>query len=75
LIKEPLIAPKSLNRIKNPVLVIAGEKDVIKQEHTELIAKEIPKSKLLIFEKDTHFIPFESPEKLDKAIIEFLQNP
>ena len=50
MIDEPHINKKSLNKIESPVFVIAGEKDVIKREHTEMIAKEIPNAKLKIYE-------------------------
>ena len=73
MLKHPNIAPSSLNKIKNPVLVIAGEHDVIKPTHTEMISKSIPNSKLLMVEKGTHFIPFQNPDLLNKAIVDFLK--
>ncbi|WP_164463248.1 alpha/beta fold hydrolase [Chryseobacterium sp. G0201] len=72
MLKEPNIPKNSLNKIQNPVLVIAGENDVIKKEHTEFIAKQIPNSELKIYKNGTHFIPFENPEELNNDILEFL---
>lgn len=49
-LKYPDIKPQSLNAIQIPVLVLAGEKDVIKKEHTELIANNLKKSELHFFQ-------------------------
>lgn len=73
MLKEPNISKKSLNKIQNPVLVIAGEKDVIKQMHTEFIAKEIPNAELKIYKDATHMVPYEKPEELNKDVLEFLK--
>ena len=54
MVKEPNINPEELTKIKIPVHVIAGEKDVIKRSHTELIAKSIPNSSLEIVQGEDH---------------------
>ncbi|WP_261511043.1 alpha/beta fold hydrolase [Chryseobacterium paludis] len=72
MIKEPKISKGSLQKIQSPVLVIAGENDVIKKVHTEFIAKQIPNAKLKIYAKATHFIPFENADQLNADLLEFL---
>ncbi|CEJ70580.1 hypothetical protein BN1195_02907 [Chryseobacterium oranimense G311] len=52
--------------------MIAGDRDVIKQEHTEMIAKQIPNAELKIYKDATHMIPFENADELNKDIVEFL---
>ncbi|MPS65887.1 MAG: hypothetical protein DI622_10225 [Chryseobacterium sp.] len=74
MLNEPHINKKSLQQIQNPTLVLAGENDVIKTEHTEMIAKEIPKAKLKIYPKATHYLPFEIAEDVNKDVISFLKN-
>lgn len=74
MLHEPNISRKSLNRIENKVLVIAGEHDVIKKEHTEMIAKEIPGSKLKIYPGVSHYLPFEIADELNREVISFLKN-
>lgn len=71
MIKEPNISKGSLRKIQKPVLIIAGENDVIKKEHTEFIAKQIPGAELKIYKKATHFIPFENAGQLNNDILEF----
>ncbi|MBO4218472.1 MAG: alpha/beta hydrolase [Erysipelotrichaceae bacterium] len=54
ILKEPHIPTDTLAQIKVPTTVIAGEKDVIKQQETELIAASIPNAKLRIIPKAGH---------------------
>lgn len=74
MINYPNITLDDLNKIKNPVLVIAGDDDEIKLEHTEQLAKMIENSKLEIIEKSTHNIPFDQPEILNNLLVNFLEN-
>ncbi|GEM_PF-255036 len=69
---EPNINLDDLGKISSRVLVMAGEKDLIKAEHTKLIAARIRGAKLLIFKGETHFVPEENPTKFNEAILEFL---
>ncbi|AWO01419.1 hypothetical protein DLD77_06795 [Chitinophaga alhagiae] len=71
-LEEPHISPEQLKAIKCPTLVMAGDDDMIKDEHTRFIAATIPKGELLIFEKATHFAPFDVPEKFRQALEDFL---
>ncbi|WP_348800629.1 alpha/beta fold hydrolase [Flavobacterium adhaerens] len=71
-LKYPDIKPQSLNAIQIPVLVLAGEKDVIKKEHTELIANNLKKSELHFFSNSTHYAPQENPKEFNKIILNFL---
>lgn len=51
---EPDITTRQLNSISVPVQVIAGQHDVIRQEHTEYIARSIPGSRLVIVPDEDH---------------------
>lgn len=73
LLTEPHIGFEQLKLIKAPVLVMAGEHDVILPEHTKDIAKHISNSKLLIFRNATHYAPQEKPQEFNKAVLEFLK--
>lgn len=74
MIDEPKITKEQLNKIKAKVFVIAGENDLILSSHTEYIAKEIPNSKLKIFQGASHGVPVERAEELSKDVIEFIKN-
>jgi len=72
LIDQPNIALSELNKIKSEVLVMAGEKDSVKESHTLQIHQNIPGSELCIFQKGTHFMPIESPLIFNKRLEDFL---
>ncbi|MBO9692057.1 alpha/beta fold hydrolase [Chryseobacterium sp.] len=72
MLTEPRISQKDLNKIKSAVLVIAGDRDVIKKEHTEFMAKQIPFAELKIYKDASHMIPFEKADQLNTDILGFL---
>ncbi|PYF72710.1 alpha/beta fold hydrolase [Pedobacter nutrimenti] len=72
MLSQPDIASGQLDRIKNPVLIIAGSKDVIREEHTRFIHQQIRNSELEIIPNSTHYVPFEQPERLNELILKFL---
>ena len=73
LLTEPKHSFEELKTIQCPVLVVAGEKDLIKEAHTKSIAANIPKSTLVIVPKATHYFPSEDPVSFNKAVIDFLE--
>ncbi|MGV0845842.1 alpha/beta fold hydrolase [Empedobacter falsenii] len=73
MLNEPNITKLELNKIQNPVLVIAGEKDEVKESHTKEIQQNISKAELLIIPNSTHYVPFEQPKILNEAILKFLK--
>ena len=76
MLNHPDITSNQLSVITNPVLVVAGSDDVIKDEHTRLIHKLIRNSELAIIPNATHYIPFEQPDKLNELMLNFLKiNP
>lgn len=77
LLKLMLTQPKWTNsilkNIKTPTLVVAGENDIIKREHTLMIKDNLPNSELWIVPNAGHYVPFEKPELLNSKITDFLQ--
>lgn len=73
MLTEPHISKNDLNTIKNPVLIIAGDKDVIKPDHTEFLSKQIPNAELKIYKDTSHMVPYEKPDELNKDILSFLE--
>lgn len=72
MMKEPNISLEELKRIVIPTYVLAGEKDVIKKEHTMLIAENILHSKLKIIPNENHGSYIIHSEKLYEMIKEFI---
>ena len=54
MLDEPHIDPESLSALIVPTVVMAGEFDAIRREHTELIARSIPGSMLEIVPGENH---------------------
>ena len=73
MLEEPHIDSAALKTIKCPVLVMAGENDVIKEAHTRLIAASIPGATLLIFKNASHYAPNEVPDEFNKQVEAYLQ--
>ncbi|WP_133552500.1 alpha/beta fold hydrolase [Pedobacter duraquae] len=72
ILQEPHVTTDDLHHIQAPVLVMAGEQDMILEKHTRYIAKEITNGKLLIFKGATHYAPVEIPDDFNSAVIRFL---
>ena len=69
MLKEPHISAQQLQSITIPVTVLAGEKDLIKEENTRFIAKNIPQSKLMILPKEGHETYIVHSAKIAELII------
>ena len=68
---EPHIAPEQLKSIRVPTLVIAGERDMIRQSHTERIAQSIPGAKLCLIKGD-HFAAAGNSTAFNRCVHSFL---
>ena len=73
MIDEPNILPSELAKIKIPVHVIAGQKDVIKQKHTMLIANSIKNSTLDIIPNENHGSYIVDSEKIYYIIKKYIK--
>ncbi|MBR4579971.1 MAG: alpha/beta hydrolase [Lachnospiraceae bacterium] len=73
MVNDPDVAPEELAGIKARTLVIAGTKDMIKEEHTRLIASSIPNSEL-VFLKGNHFIASKHPAEFNRTVLNFLSS-
>lgn len=71
MVNDPNVSPDELARIQAPTLVIAGNKDMIKEPHTRLIAHSIPGANLAII-PGNHFVANKNPEAFNAAVLQFL---
>jgi pimeloyl-ACP methyl ester carboxylesterase len=69
---QPHFTERDLGTIRSPTLVIAGEADVIRREHTDALAKAIPGAEELIVPGSTHDGTLRSPALVDGRIRAFL---
>lgn len=72
MVNDPNVPSEELMKIQAKTLVIAGTKDMIKDEHTRLIAQSIPDAQLVILEGN-HFIANKCPQAFNDAVLKFLK--
>lgn len=75
LVEQPHIPLTDLQKITCPSLVIGGDHDVIKEEHTMLIYKNIPKSYLWILPGSGHSTPVVYKDDFNKVVDRFFSTP
>ncbi|MCL1869645.1 MAG: alpha/beta hydrolase [Promicromonosporaceae bacterium] len=73
MVHDPRIDPDDLARVDVPVLVVAGERDVILPEHTRLIADSLPHGRLAIVPAAGHLLPRTHPRELVDLVEEHLR--
>lgn len=71
MVTQPHIRPSVLSALTTPTLVIAGTRDMIRSEHTRLIARSIPGARLCFLEGD-HFIAAKNSQAFNAAVLAFL---
>jgi pimeloyl-ACP methyl ester carboxylesterase len=69
---EPSIDPADLANVTSRVLVMSGDRDSIRPDHSLLIAASIPGAQLCIVPGTTHNLIAERPELISTVIREFL---
>jgi pimeloyl-ACP methyl ester carboxylesterase len=72
LLTEPQLTFADLARIQAPVLVLAGEHDLVLDTHTQAIAAHLPHATRFIFPGATHNAPWEIPTEFNQRVITFL---
>lgn len=72
---EPHIALSELKKISCPTLVMGGDNDVIRPQHTMLIAQNITRSYLWIVPNSGHSVPVFYKDLFNKIVHDFFANP
>ena len=66
-------ATDRLHRITAPTLVITGDADrLVSPANSDVLAREIPGAKLVRIEGGSHGFNFETPERFNREVLEFL---
>jgi pimeloyl-ACP methyl ester carboxylesterase len=74
-VDHPHISFDKLKLIKAPVLVMAGDRDAIREEHTIKIYQSIPNAQLCIVPGATHFFTQEKPLLFNLLVSDFFEKP
>jgi len=70
--KYPNFTREQLKQIKVPVLVVAGDHDIINLDQTITLFTNLPHAQLFIVPNASHFVPIEQPELINREVINFL---
>ena len=73
MLDQPNIPYADLGKIRCPVLVMAGDHDIIKAEHTLKIYQSIPGASLCIFPDSHHGVCQQHPDLFNEAVLNFLR--
>jgi pimeloyl-ACP methyl ester carboxylesterase len=72
---QPDITEKDLQKIKCPVLIMSGDRDAIRLEHSIKIFNNIPNSNLFVMPGATHYGTVEKPGLFNLVLLDFLNLP
>jgi pimeloyl-ACP methyl ester carboxylesterase len=75
LLDEPHIELQALQAITAPTLVLAGDHDLIRDEHTVAIYQHIPNGQLAIFPNSTHMVLYDDPVMFNATVERFFRTP
>jgi len=75
LVQQPHIPVSDLQKIKSDVLIMAGDRDAIRVEHTLEIFKNIPRALLCILPGTTHFVYSDRTQWFKEILYDFFDNP
>ena len=72
---EPTLSPADLARITAPTLVLVGDDEAIRIDHTCSMYEALPAGQLAIVPGATHAVPLEKPAEVAHLILDFLTGP
>ena len=75
LMTQPDIPIESVQKIEAPVLVMAGDKDIIRAQHSFEIFENLPNAHLAILPGQTHWAPATDPEGFNTLVEKFFDTP
>ncbi|MBK9402213.1 MAG: alpha/beta hydrolase [Bacteroidetes bacterium] len=71
---QPQITAGDLQRIKCPVLVMSTDRDIIREEHTVYIYKNIPHANLCILAGESHYVTKDNPDLFNTTVQKYLDS-
>jgi len=72
---EPTLTVTDLAAVSTPTLVLAGDDDMVRLEHTTALYQGLPAGQLAIVPGASHAVPVEKPGLVAQLILDFLGGP
>ncbi|HLD70159.1 MAG TPA: alpha/beta hydrolase, partial [Candidatus Omnitrophota bacterium] len=74
-LSEPVFSAEDLKKISVPTLVMAGDHDIIRMDHTLAMFQSLHQAQLCILPGTTHRLMKEKPDLVNRVILKFLKEP
>jgi pimeloyl-ACP methyl ester carboxylesterase len=71
---EPDIALSELAGVRAPVLLMQGDDDIVKVEHSAALAATLSDAQLAVIPGGSHMAPLEKPDLVNRLILDFLSD-
>lgn len=75
MLTEPHIDFALLKNVTAPTLILSGDHDLIRLDHTIAIYEALPNAQLAVFPNSTHLVPYDDPQMFNATIARFLTAP
>ncbi len=72
---QPHISANDLHKIKCPVLVLSTDRDIIREEHTFFIYRNISKANLCIFTGENRYVTKNNPDLFNSTVARYFDEP
>ncbi len=73
MVHQPKLTPADMAAVQAPTLVMAGDKDLVRDTHTRAIAAAIPHAELYIIVHADHFVAAKKPNVVNGLVERFLK--
>ena len=75
MLTEPHIDLAQLKAITAPTLILSGDHDLIRLDHTIAIYEALSNAQLAVFPNSTHLVPYDEPQLFNITVERFLTTP
>lgn len=72
---QPHITEKQLAGIKCPALIMTGDRDAVRLEHSIRIFQSIPNANLFVMPGATHYGSYQKPQLFNTVLLDFFNSP
>jgi pimeloyl-ACP methyl ester carboxylesterase len=73
MMNEPTMSPSDMQTISCPALIMAGDGDLIREEHTRLIGDNIPKGEVFIVPNADHGSYIYHSTRVGDLLLDFFE--
>lgn len=72
---EPTLTTGDLATIETPTLVLVGDDDLVRLDHTVALDEALPQAQLAVMPGASHAVPVERPDEVAATIVGFFDRP